>query len=108
MLIPLLATATVITQPQPMSFKCKEKNVQALYIVATGEGPIYYQWRKFDPVINSWILPSSRAVNITSPNLTFSVITVEDEGVYHCIVTNDDGNVLSNDVNLTVHGKLIQ
>ena len=105
-LIPLLATATVVTQPQPISFNCKEKNVEALHIVATAEGPIYYQWQKYDPVTNSWISPSNRAVNTTSPNLTFSVITVEDQGVYHCIVTNDDGSIISNDVNITVHGKV--
>ena len=93
-------------QPQHISFKCNENNVQALWIAAIGVGPIYYQWQKYDPFTNSWISPSSRAVNTTSPNLTFSVIIEEDQGMYHCIVTNDDGSILSDNVNITVYGKL--
>ena len=38
--------------------------------------------------------------------MTFSVIMEEDHGMYHCIVTNDDGSVISDDVNITVYGKL--
>ena len=93
-------------QPQSISFRCKESNVSALWIAANGVGPIYYQWKKYDPSTDSWISPSDRAVNITSPNLTFSIITEEDQGLYHCIVTNDDGSVISDDVNITVYGKL--
>ena len=99
-----LARATITVQPQPNSFNCRERNVQALWIVATGDGPIYYQWQKYDPSNNSWIPPSSRAVNITSPNLTFSVIMEEDQGIYQCIVTNDDGSVISDSANITVQG----
>ena len=106
MLIPSSATATITVQPQHISLKCKEKNVQAFWIVATGLGHIYYQWQKYNPFTNSWILPSSRVVNITSPNLTFSVIIEEDQGMYRCIVTNDDGSVISDDGNITVYGKL--
>jgi len=45
-------------------------------------------------------------VNITSPKLIFSVITEEDEGVYHCIATNDDGSVESDNATITVYGEL--
>ena len=103
---PFLARATIAVQPQPNSFKCRERNVQALWIAATGDGPIHYQWQKYDPSSNSWITPSSRAENITSPNLTFSVIMEEDQGIYQCIVTNDDGSVLSDNVNITVEGNV--
>ena len=30
----------------------------------------------------------------------------EDQGMYHCIVTNDDGSIISDNVNITVYGKL--
>ena len=73
--------------------------------MATGIGPIYYQWQKYDHFSNNWISPSTRANNIASPNLTFSVITEEDEGLYHCIASNADGNVFSNYANITVYGK---
>lgn len=105
-IILLLASATITRQPQSISFKCKERNVLALWIIAIGVGPIYYQWQKYDLLSDSWILPSSRVVNITSPNLTFSIITEEDQGTYHCIIINDDGSVISDDVNITVYGKL--
>ena len=44
-------------------------------------------------------------MNITSPDLTFSVISEEDEGVYRCVVTNDDGSVMSNNATIHVYGK---
>ena len=68
-------------------------------------GPIYYRWEKYHLSNNSWISPSHRVVNNTSPNLNFSVITEEDEGVYHCVVTNDDGNVISDNVTVRVYGE---
>ncbi len=68
-------------------------------------GPIHYQWEKYQPSDGSWITPSNRVVNITSPELIFSVIREEDEGVYHCIVTNDDGSVVSDNATITVYGE---
>ena len=100
-----IASPIITTQPQSQTFKDKEKNVLTLWIIATGIGPIYYQWQKYDHFSNNWISPSSRADNTTSPNLTFSVITEEDEGLYCCIVSNDDGDVFSDYANITVYGK---
>ena len=94
-------------QPRSQTFKDKEKNVLTLQIIATGVGPIHYQWQKYDPFTNSWIPPSSRTEYVTSPNLTFSVITEEDQGLYRCIASNDDGTVLSHHANITVYGKFI-
>ena len=101
-----VASPIIIVQQKSQTFKDQAKNVLALWIVATGIGPIHYQWEKYDSYTNSWIPPSSRAENVTSSNLTFSVITEEDQGLYHCIASNDDGNVLSHHVNITVYGKL--
>ena len=44
-------------------------------------------------------------MNNTSPNLKFSEIKEEDEGVYHCIITNDDGNVISDNATIPVYGE---
>ena len=74
-------------------------------VVATGIGHISYQW-EYQSFSNSWIRPSSRVVSVTSSKLIFSVITEEDEGTYRCIVTNDDGSVVSNSVDVTVYGEL--
>jgi len=74
-------------------------------IVATGMGHISYQWEKYQSFSNSWTRPSNRAVGITTSKLIFSMITEEDEGTYHCIVANDDGSVVSDNVNVTVYGK---
>ena len=72
---------------------------------AVGMGPIYYQWEKYNTSNNSWISPSHRAVNITSSQLKFSDIREEDEGVYRCIVTNDDGSVISDNATVHVYGE---
>ena len=100
-----IASPIIITQPQSQTFKDKEKNILTLWIIATGIGPIYYQWQKYDHFSNNWIAPSTRADNTTSLNLTFSVITEEDEGLYRCIASNDDGSVVSDYANITVYGK---
>ena len=80
-------------------------NIVVLCCSAIGMGPIYYQWEKYNLSNNSWIIPSRRAVSITSPNLKFSVITQEDEGVYRCIATNDDGSVISVNASVVVYGE---
>ena len=72
---------------------------------AVGMGPIYYQWEKYNTSSNSWISSSHRAVNIISSSLKFNVIREEDEGVYRCIVTNDDGSVTSENATVHVYGE---
>ena len=95
------ALPNITIQPVSITFKVGDVNVIAMSCSAVGMGPIYYQWTKYNSSNNSWISPSRRAVNITSPELKFTVIRDEDEGVYRCIVTNDDGSVISD--NATVH-----
>ena len=67
--------------------------------------PILYRWEKYQSIYNSWIKPSERAKNITTHNLIFNGITEEDEGIYHCIVTNNDGSIISDNATITVYGK---
>ena len=88
-------------------FRRNKRNVLAFEIVATGIGDIYYLWQRFGSYSDNWIPVSSRAVNDTSATLNFKVITEEDQGIYHCIVTNYDGSVTSDNVTITVYGKLL-
>ena len=90
-----------------MKFKAGNENVTALYCKAntTGEAPIYYQWEQYDALSNSWTRPSQRAVNITSPQLKFTIIAEEDKGTYHCIASNDDGSVVSDNATIIVYGE---
>ena len=97
---------TIILQPTSRTFKYNSTNVSVFEIFATGVGQVEYLWQKQDPLTDSWIPISSRAINSTSPTLNFSVITEEDQGMYHCIVTNYDGSVTSDIVTITVFGRL--
>ena len=96
----------IITQPKSQVIKDKERNIVVLWVFANGTESLYYQWQKYDLFSNSWIPPSNRAENIKSLNLTFSVITEEDQGIYHCIVSNDDGHVVSDNATITIYGML--
>ena len=104
----LFIVSPIITvQPVSQVVKDKERGILVFWIFATGMEPLYYQWQKYDQFSNGWIPPSSRAESIESLNLTFSVITEEDQGIYRCIVSNEDGCVVSNNVTVTVYGMLV-
>ena len=99
------ALPNITMQPASKAIRAGELNVIAMSCEVVGGGPVYFQWERYHTVNNSWIKPSHRAVNITSPNLKFSEITEEDEGVYRCIVANDDGNVISDNATIFVYGE---
>ena len=101
-----IASPIITWQSVSRTFRYNERNVSVFKIFATGVGRIHYQWEKYDSFNNSWIPLSSRAMSSTSPNLNFSIITEEDQGIYHCVVTNYDGSVTSDNVTITVFGKL--
>ena len=105
-LIVFTASPIITLQPASHTFKYNKRNVLAFEIVATGVGQIEYMWQKYNPLTDSWIPVSGRAINDTSPTLNFSVITEEDQGMYHCIVSNYDGNVTSDNATITVFGRL--
>ena len=94
-------------QPASHIVRHNRKNVPAFGIIATGVGHLHYLWQKYDSFTDSWIPVSSRALNDTSPYLNFSTITQDDQGIYHCIVTNYDGSVTSDNATITVFGKLL-
>ena len=103
-----IAAPRITVQPKSHVIRHNMLNVSVLKVAAAGIGDIYYLWEKYDSYSDSWISVSSRAVNDTSPMLNFNVITEEDQGIYHCIVTNYDGSVTSDNVTITVFGKLFQ
>ena len=103
----LFATAlpNITTHPVSMTIREGELNVIAVSCLAIGIGSIHYQWEKYHSFNKSWISPSQRAVNITSPTLTFSSITEKDEGVYRCVVTSNDDSVISDNATVHVYGE---
>ena len=100
-----LAFLSITTQPEPVLLKAGSSQTNGLFCLATGIGPIYYRWGKYHLVDDSWIKPSDRVENVSSNHLVFNGITEEDEGIYHCVVTNSDGSVVSDNATITVYGK---
>ena len=100
-----IASPVFDVEPKSIEIRNGSKTITVLQCLAFGQPPIQYNWEKFYPLSNRWKDPSSRAVSVTSSNLIFSVITEEDEGTYQCIVTNDDGSVVSNNATVTVYGE---
>lgn len=104
----MLLTATIKFSVQPnvsVEYKQNKTRVTPFECLATGIGKIHYQWEKYNPINNSWIKPSNRVVDVTSRHLVFSVIKEEDEGIYHCVATNDDDMVASSSSNIVVYGQ---
>ena len=101
-----LATPVILTHPQPVVSKENDAKISLNCSAHDyGLGNVQYKWEKYQPSDDSWINPSVRHNGIKSPKLTFGVITEEDEGVYHCVATNDDGSVVSDNATVTVYGE---
>ena len=104
----VLYVALPIITLQPTSIVLKSGyESTALWCLANGTGPIHYQWEKYQSSNDSWIIPAYRVVNSTSSTLKFNKVSEEDEGIYHCVVTNDDGSVTSDNATITVYGMYI-
>ena len=99
------ALSNITTQPVSMTIREGDLNVVAVSCLAIAIGPIHYQWEKYHFFNNSWISPSHRAVSTTSSSLSFSIIAKEDESVYRCVVTSNDGSVFSDNASVRVYGK---
>ena len=100
-----VALPSITIPPVSATFKEGDLNVAALNCSAIGMGPIYYHWEKYDSSSSTWKNPSHTATSITTQKLKFSVITEEDEGVYRCVVTNNDGSVISDNATVSIYGK---
>ena len=102
-----IARPIITTQPSSVALRNGNEDVHTMECTATGISPIIYKWEKYESLSNSWVRPSNRAADIKSTKLTFTVITEDDEGVYHCVITNNDGSVMSDNATITVYSKLI-
>ena len=92
-------------EKHPKSVIVRLKNKISVERLAYGIGSISYQWEKYYSFNNSWMVPSKKGINVTSPKLMFTTITEEDEGIYRCLVFNSDCNRVSNNATITVYGK---
>lgn len=70
---------------QPSSATVTEQEPLTLNVNALGSGPIRYQWRK-----DGQPIPQA-----TSEHLVLSAPTPQDSGSYDCVVSNDDGSIVS-------------
>ena len=103
------ASIKFVIQPN-VSVEYKENKIDVTPFECLAEGHryaggIHYLWEKYYPLNDSWIKPSDRVVNVTSRYLKFSMITEEDEGVYHCVAINEDGQIPSNSSSIIVYGE---
>jgi len=98
-----LATPVIVTHPKSIVSKEGETHISIECSAHDyGLDHVRYKWEKYHPSVDRWIRLSFR---VTSPKLIFRVITEEDEGVYHCTATNNDGSVVSENATITVYGE---
>ena len=70
-----------------------------------GVGQIKYEWEKFWKSNGTWSRAPYRRSIVTSPTLTINVVTEEDEGIFRCVATNNDGSLVSENATITVYGE---
>ena len=98
------ATPTIETHPESDAFRENDTDQVVMHCLAVGMGSIQYHWEKHELSSGTWKNLSNQAY-ATSPNLTFSVISEEDQGIYRCVATNYDGSTESNNATLIVYGE---
>jgi hypothetical protein len=81
----------VITQ-QPVDTSAVLTHPATFTVLATGPGPLTYQWRH-----NGVVLPGR-----TNTILLIPSVTVDDGGLYNCVVLNSSGVAISSNAQLTV------
>ena len=74
---------------------CPEETA-AFVVSASGSPPLSYQWRRDGIPIDGE----------NTPELIVPMVTLDDAGLYDCVVTNDCGSVASQAAALTVEGDL--
>jgi len=103
----IVARPSIIMHPLSITIRAGAKNEMIMNCEATGIGSINYNWEKYHVSSKSWIRPSHRATNIASPKLVYRVVKEEDEGIYHCVVSNGYDSAVSDSATLTVYGKYL-
>ena len=90
----LVIAPTIVTQPMDVEAALLNSNVM-FFVEAAGE-PLGYQWSR---IVNGAEVPISGATEAT---LTLESVTLADEGMYFCFISNRAGNVTTDTVSLTV------
>jgi uncharacterized repeat protein (TIGR02543 family) len=83
---------------QPISQTVTEGQTVIFTVVATGDEPFNYQWKKN----NLDLTDDDRISGATTATLTISNAQVSDAGNYTCYVSNPAGNAMSETATLTV------
>lgn len=85
------ATSPFITN-QPSDVTATEEQSASFAVTAIGTSPLQYQWQKNEQDI----------VGATSSIFTIDQVEPGDAGLYRVIITNSEGSIQSDDVQLTV------
>ena len=70
----------------------------SIFLEAIGGGKIRYQWWRYDSKRRQYL----EIAGGTGPQLPFDNMTIRDEGVYYCVVTNGPSQVISTKVDVTL------
>lgn len=102
------ARPNITKHPESVVIRAGDMNKMVMWCMAVGVSHLYYRWEKYRSSDNTWIRPSNRAVNITSPKLVYRLIKQEDEGIYRCVVfTNHNSVVASENATVRVYGRFV-
>ncbi len=95
--LPSQVAPAIFTQPQSRTNGVFAQDPISFSVLATGTGPLHYQWRKN----GSDILPADNPGALTSV-LHFTAVQPGDAGLYDVVVTNVAGSVTSVVAQLTI------
>lgn len=88
----LLVVPTISSQPPATLDVCAGEAI-SLFVTATGNGPLSYQWRK----------DGADIAGETSNTFSISNSIASDAGDYQCVVTDDDGSTTSATTSVSVN-----
>jgi len=92
----VLGPPRIVTQP--VDRKARLDGTVTFTVVAQGDEPLIYQWRRGDDSE----IDSERITGVTSSTLTIALIEEDDAGDYEVVVFNNSGSAVSDTVTLTL------
>lgn len=96
----MLTIVPIVITKQPTNLAAVTGSTVIFTVEATGEG-LSYQWEYLKPTSTTWV--KSAASGATRAQVTFTASEAMNGYVYHCIITDANGNTVTTDeVTLTV------